>query len=115
MIAQRTWPDRIGTSSARLRTAYVSLWVLFVLLVILMGICGLIGFPSSQNAAIALYICMFIAVVVAGIAQDAVGRKVQATVSAYLDVPPGRRFPVRALLNKGDFDRWVATLPHSGN
>lgn len=70
---------------------------------------------SSQNAATVLYACVFLTLVVAGIAQAAVGRKLQTTVSVHLDVPPGCRFPVRALLNKGDFDGWAATLPHSDN
>jgi hypothetical protein len=92
---------------------YVSLWTLFVLVVIFGVICAVTGFPASATSAVVLYICVLLAASLIGIAQAVVGQRIQTKVASDLGIPSSRRFPVRTLLNKRDFDRWAATLHRS--
>ena len=111
MTSSRTWSARIGGPSARLRSVYVTLWLTTIVIVLFAAVCAFTGFPPSQTAAIVVFAALLLAAVVLGSAQIVVGRKLQSRVTMYVRVTPDRRFPVRILLNKGDFDRWVATLP----
>ncbi|KIC60137.1 hypothetical protein [Microbacterium hominis] len=111
MMSQRTWTDRIGSVSARLRLVYVGSWLAAVCVIGVAVVWALTGTLPRSGPAVLIFVIITLVLALGLLTVRAiVERALAKRIAADLSVPRGRTVPVRLLLNKRDFDRWVTSL-----
>jgi len=110
-MSERTWADRVGPELARLRLVYVGSWLAAVCVIGAAATWALSGTLPRSGPVVLMFVIITLALTLSLLTVRAIVEHTLAKrIASVLSVPRGRKVPVRLLLNKRDFDRWVSSL-----